>query len=145
MTLETPIVVGEITLERWIEGHTYEDSLGRTYYSGATEPSQEDAEDCLANPRAFVRVLTAAEAEALLDAILDGWAKAWGYVSAARCITYVGDPDETFDAEGVAMRNARSALWVAVRSADGNPETPPLTEPNVRAFAAPFEPVRPTP
>lgn len=143
MTLETPITVGDITLERWIEGHTYEDSLGRTYYSGAASPSVEDAEDCIATPRTFSRVLSATEAEALLDAILDGWAKAWGYTSAARCITYCGDPDETFDAEGVAMRAARSALWVAVRAASENPETPPLTEANVRAFAAPFEPARP--
>lgn len=84
--------------------------------------------------------LTAAEAEALLDHILDEWAAAKGYASAARCITYSNDPDPTFSAEGVAMLNARSAVWVAARAAVGNPETPPFTEAGVRAFAAPFAP-----
>lgn len=105
------------------------------------ELSPENIESDIVNTKP--PTLTAAEAEALLDAILDGWAKAWGYSSAARCITYVGDPDATFNAEAVAMRAARSALWVAVRAAAENPSTPAYAEANVRAFAAQFKPVRP--
>jgi hypothetical protein len=58
ITLESPIVIasaqlGTVEIVRWIEGQTYEDTLGRTYYSGAAEPSSEDAEDCLATPRSL--------------------------------------------------------------------------------------------
>jgi hypothetical protein len=45
------IFVGLREFVRFIEGHTYEDTHGATVYSGATEPSQADAEDCLTNPR----------------------------------------------------------------------------------------------
>lgn len=89
------------------------------------------------------RILTAAEAEALLDAILDGWAKEWGYASAARCITYRGSANAQFAAEADAMFAARDALWTATAAAPSNPETPPFTAANVRAFAAAFKPTRP--
>lgn len=46
-----PIVVGPLSLVRWIEGHTYESDTGATIYSGAAEPSQADAADCIQNPR----------------------------------------------------------------------------------------------
>lgn len=141
--LVPPLVVGDVTMVRYIDGHTYEDALGRTYYSGAADPGQSDAEDCLATPRAFSRILTSSEAEALLDSILDGWARERGYASAERCITYVGDPDPTFNLEGVAMRSARSALWVAVRAISGQSPGSPYTEAAVRAFAAPYAPVWP--
>lgn len=109
-----------------------------------TTPSEANVEADIASPAP--QTLTPAEAEALLDTILDGWAIAWGYSSAARCITYVGDPDPTFNAEAVAMRSARSGLWVAVRAAAATPEAPATyTEATVRAFAAQFEPARPTP
>lgn len=115
---------------------------GRTIGIAANgAPSAANVEADIANPPA--PVLSASAAEALLDGILDGWAREWGYASAARCITYVGDPNPAFDAEGVAMRNARSALWTATAAAPSNPETPPMTEANVRAFAAQFKPVRP--
>lgn len=126
------------------EGSTYRITTpdGRTIGIAANgEPSEENVEADIANPPA--PILSAAEAETLLDAILDGWAREWGYASAARCITYVGDPNPAFDAEGVAMRNARSALWTATAAAPSDPETPPFTEANVRAFAAQFQPVRP--
>lgn len=90
--------------------------------------------------------LTLAEAEALLDSILDGWAQAKGYVDAARCITYANDPDATFAAEGTAMLNARSAVWVASRAAITAPDFDGiLTEAGVRAAAAPFAPYWITP
>jgi len=92
----------------------------------------------VANPP--VLTITLAQAEALLDRILDEWAAAKGYASAARCITYAADPDPTFSAEGTEMLNARSAVWVAARAAVGSHDTPPFTEAGVRAFAAPFAP-----
>lgn len=90
--------------------------------------------------------LTLAEAEALLDSILDGWAQAKGYASAARCITYANDPDETFSAEGTAMLNSRSAVWVTSRAAITAPDFDGvLTEAGVRAAAAPHAPYWITP
>lgn len=88
-------------------------------------------------------VLSDSEAEALMDAILDGWAKEWGYASAARCVTYRGSSNPKFAAEADAMFAARDDLWTATAAAPANPETPPMTEANVRAFAAAFKPVRP--
>jgi hypothetical protein len=85
--------------------------------------------------------LTLAQAESLLDSILDGWAQAKGYVDAARCITYATDPDATFSAEGQAMLFARSAVWVAARALISAPTFDGiLTEAGVRSFAAPFAP-----
>lgn len=141
---EIDITVGNIHLVRWLDGQTYESDVGATYYSGATEPDSEDAADCIQNPRTPPESsLSIAETEHLLDAILDGWAQAWGYADAARCVTYVGDPEPQFDAEGVAMRNARSALWTAVRQAGSSPSPASYTESAIRAFAAQFQPTRP--
>jgi hypothetical protein len=85
--------------------------------------------------------LTLAEAESLLDSILDEWAQAKGYVDAARCITYANDPDETFRMEGQAMLAARSSVWVACRAMISAPDFDGvMTEAGVRSFAAPFAP-----
>jgi hypothetical protein len=51
IAIDPAITVGAREFVRFIEGHTYEDSHGATIYSGAAEPSREDAEDCIANPR----------------------------------------------------------------------------------------------
>ena len=76
--LTPPLVVGDITLVRWIEGHTYETSTGATIYSGAEEPSQADAEECIQNPRTLpiptpVRELSKLDLKARLD-LLGKWA-----------------------------------------------------------------------
>jgi hypothetical protein len=47
--LDPPLVVGDLTLLRYAEG-SYEDAQGRTYYSGAAEPSQADAAAAVATP-----------------------------------------------------------------------------------------------
>lgn len=111
-------------------------------FAAAGAPTPENAANNIANPPQ--PTLSPGEAEALLDSILDGWARERGYASAARCITYVNDPDVTFAAEGQAMLVSRSSLWVAVRATAGSPNPPPLTEANVRAFAAAFAPVWPS-
>lgn len=45
-----PLVVGALTLVAW-DGFSYVDEAGRTYWSGASEPSETDAADALAKPR----------------------------------------------------------------------------------------------
>jgi hypothetical protein len=49
----------------------------------------------------------------VVQAHIDAPAKAWGYDNAGSAVTYVGDPNAQFDAEGKAMRAFRSACWVA--------------------------------
>ena len=51
LDLTPSFTIGDRTFLRYIEGHTYEDTAGATLYSGADEPSAEDAEDCIQNPR----------------------------------------------------------------------------------------------
>lgn len=47
----SPLVLGSVTLVGW-DGFSYVDDAGRTYWSGAAEPTAEDAAECLAAPRA---------------------------------------------------------------------------------------------
>jgi len=68
IAIDPAITVGAREFVRFIEGHTYEDSHGATIYSGAAEPSREDAEDCVANPR------TPASAPAPVPAEVPMWA-----------------------------------------------------------------------
>jgi hypothetical protein len=76
--IDPPYIVGSITLVRWIEGNTYESDAGVTYYSGEAEPSEADAEDCLATPRTpppgppVPRTITKLTLKSRLDAI-DKW------------------------------------------------------------------------
>ena len=48
--LDPALVVGSVILVRYAEG-SYEDTAGRTYYSGASTPGQADAEVAVATPR----------------------------------------------------------------------------------------------
>lgn len=48
--IDPPYQINNITIVRYLE-FSYEDSLGRTYYSGAESPSEEDCVDCLENKR----------------------------------------------------------------------------------------------
>lgn len=45
-----PLLVGSVTLVGW-DGHSYVDDTGRTYWSGATEPTAEDATSVVMDPR----------------------------------------------------------------------------------------------
>lgn len=151
ITFDPPISLASGLAVTAYDGASYVLSDGRTFWAPApaAEASPEtiaaEVEALIANPPPPPdRQLTPAEAEALLDRILDGWAQAWGYADAARAVTYVGDPEPQFNSEGLAIRNARSALWSAVRAAAQSPNPDPFTEAAVRAFAAEFEPTRPT-
>lgn len=62
------------------------------------------------------RYLSPLEAIDQAQRTMDGWAKEWGYDHVARACTYVGDPYARFNAEGVALRNARSAVWAYLDS-----------------------------
>lgn len=60
--------------------------------------------------------LTPAQAVTIyMDAIqraLDAGAKSWGYDDLRAAVSYVGDPYPRFNAEAIALRGWRSAVWV---------------------------------
>ena len=85
-----------------------------------------------------------ADIEHLADITLDGWARAWGYTTAARAVTYVGDPNPRFNAEGTAIRNARSELGTTLAAAaEALGEGPLPTRAEVEALINSFAPIRP--
>lgn len=43
---------------------------------------------------------------------LDAGAKSWGYDDLRAAVSYIGDPFPRFNAEAVALRDWRSAVWV---------------------------------
>jgi hypothetical protein len=55
--------------------------------------------------------LTEAEATKAVQRHLDSTAQSRGYDDIKSAVGYVGDPNPTFDAEGVAFRAWRSAVW----------------------------------
>lgn len=47
-----------------------------------------------------------------IQAALDAGAQSWGYDDLRAAVSYVGDPYPRFNAEAIALRNWRSAVWV---------------------------------
>lgn len=62
-------------------------------------------------PVAATDAATKAKYTGLLVAAMNGRARAFGYDSITTAVTYRGDPDATFAAEGEAFFNWRSAVW----------------------------------
>ena len=127
-----PLTVGSVTLTAW-DGFSYVDDAGRTYWSGAAEPSAEDAADALNNPR--VREPENADYVAAVQAMLDARAKQDGYDHILSASTYASPPSNYFAAEGNAYLAWRSAVWAAGYAAlAAHPANEP--RPSVEAFLA---------
>jgi hypothetical protein len=60
------------------------------------------------------------------QAHMDSYARSWGYDDIARAVSYVGDPYARFNAEGLALRNWRSAIWAYLDTASASPLPTPL-------------------
>lgn len=77
------------------------------------------------------------------QAHLDAYARSWGYDDIRSACTYVGDPHARFNAEGVALRNWRSAVWAYLDARASEPLPDPL--PSREEFMAllPEAPARP--
>ncbi len=121
MTLETPIIVGGITIERWIEGHTYEDSLGRTYYSGAEGPSEEDAADCIVNPRALPSPIATAtdiktEARRRILAIAPDWKQSNMIARTVELVRDHGTEVDDWPPSPQAENAAHQAIWDKIKA-----------------------------
>lgn len=91
---------------------------------------------------------TEAEIRATLTGLaqqhLDTTARAWGYDSILSAMSYVGDPYARFAAEGLALRNWRSAVWAWLDAAQTQPLPDPI--PTEAEFIAmlPAVPIRPS-
>ena len=77
------------------------------------------------------------------QAHLDACARTWGYDDIRSAVSYVGDPFPRFAAEGLALRNWRSAVWAFLDGESAAPLPDPL--PTREEFLAllPAPPVRP--
>lgn len=126
-----------LTLTGW-DGFSYVAADGRTFASIDGEPSAADCDASLASPPP--RILSAAEAIDQAQRTLDAWAQAWGYDHVARACTYVGDPYPRFNAEGTALRDARSAVWAYL---DAHQEDAATAE-ELAAILETFKPARPS-
>ena len=107
----------------------------------AGEPSAQAIETDIATPAS--RRLVAAEVIDVAQRTMDAWAQEWGYDHIARAATYVGDPHLRFNAEGTALRNARSAVWAYLDAQEPTLESELPTEAAVLALLATLKPVRP--
>lgn len=90
--------------------------------------------------------LTREDYDAAIQGTLDAFAQSWGYTDLARAVTYVGDPYPQFNAEAVALRDWRSAVWVKGSQilATADPTKPPtIQEVLAQLPAAPARPVTP--
>lgn len=118
--MEINITVGDITLIRWIEGHTYEADTGATYYSGAEAPSLEDAGDCLANPRTYSSLATPLEIKAEAQRRILAIAPAWRQSNMiARVLEMVRDNGANVSAWPIELQQenaAYQAVWDRIKA-----------------------------
>lgn len=57
-----------------------------------------------------------AEYNAAIQGVLDSYAVSMQYDSMISMVSYVGDPNPTFDAQATAARSWRSAVWVSANA-----------------------------
>ncbi len=88
----------------------------------------------------------ASQYEAAAQALLDTFAKSWGYDSLVSAVSYVGDPFQRFNDEAIALRNWRSEFWQAANQVKTSVQGGAAMPATVADFLAllPAGPVRPT-
>jgi hypothetical protein len=74
---------------------------------------------------------------------LDSVAKAWGYDDIKSAVSYIGDPNPKYNAEGIILRNFRSATWTKAEELHILPE-PPVSQEELLSHL-PAVPTRPQP
>lgn len=140
LDLDPPLVVGDITLVRFLDGHTYEDNLGRTYYSGAAEPSQADAEDCLlalrtpASPLASAAEIKA-EAGRRIYAIAPQWKQANLTARVLELTRDHGPRAPGWPAEAIAEDDAAQVIWAKIKAIRAHSDALETNPPTVAGLA----------
>ena len=95
----------------WIENNIDESELtfvpnntaGGVYYIKGHEPAAETTEEKIAR--------RAAEITDQVQELIDSTAHTRGYDNGVSCVSYEGDPDETFNAEAIAFKAWRGRCW----------------------------------
>jgi hypothetical protein len=59
---------------------------------------------------------------------MDDYARTWGYDDIRSAVSYVGDPFPRFNAEGVTLRDWRSAVWAYLDANQDLPDPLPTEE-----------------
>lgn len=78
-------------------------TAGGIYYLKGYEPAAETREEKIAR--------RAAEITAQVQELIDSTAHTHGYDNGVSCVSYEGDPDETFNDEAVAFKAWRGRCW----------------------------------
>ena len=94
-------------------GYTY------THFSGTAEIGWKWDGETAAPP-----ILTLAQAKAAIQSRLDSAAKAWEYDDIKSAVGYIGDPNPKYNAEGLVLRNFRSATWTKAEEVQMADEPP---------------------
>jgi hypothetical protein len=123
-----PLAVGDITVVGW-DGYSYIDTLGRTYWSGAAEPSAEDATDVITNP---ARQLGPRKAALRQRLALRRWEVETGGLTLAGVVIATDDRSQAKLAGAVILANLEDQLVVDWKAATGWEQ---LGEDGVRALA----------
>lgn len=90
----------------WLDNHLNADELARInnrYYLKGYEPAAETTEEKIAR--------RAAEITDQVQELIDSTAHTRGYDNGVSCVSYEGDPDETFNDEAVAFKAWRGRCW----------------------------------
>lgn len=95
----------------WIENNIDEseltfvpkDDFGGVYYLKGHEPAAETTSEKI--------VRRAAEITNQVQELIDSTAHTRGYDNGVSCVSYEGDPDETFNSEAVAFKAWRGRCW----------------------------------
>ena len=137
--IDPPYIVGGITLVRWIEGNTYESDAGVTYYSGEAEPSEADAEDCLATPREPAPALATiaqikGEAGRRIFALVPAWQQANMTARTLELTLLHGTSPASWPAPEQAEHSAYQEIWTAVKAIRSHSNTLELDPPTLAAL-----------
>lgn len=69
-----------------------------------------------------------------IQTLIDSTAQGRNYDSGNSCVSYVGDPNATYDAEAVAFRNWRSSVWTYAYAELAKVQAGTRSQPTVEAF-----------
>lgn len=74
--------------------------------------------------------------QAAIQSLIDSTARERNYDSGNSCVSYVGDPNAVYDAEAVAFRNWRSAVWTYAYGELAKVQAGERTQPTIETFLA---------
>lgn len=74
--------------------------------------------------------------QSAIQSLIDGTAQERNYDSGNSCVSYVGDPNATYDGEATAFRDWRSSVWTYAYGELAKVQAGTRAQPTVEAFLA---------